>query len=96
MQQAGNKPRGNAHQEDRQALIVKSGQRFDSPFLLLVGGRTKLTPHLPGIKRKSTKAGAAVMAISPIGPGNRSGTSITNLRSDPLSIFRRVIETLPA
>jgi hypothetical protein len=98
MQQAGNKSRGDAHQEDRQAetknednrvlacgarygqhvverhrevsnddlscclsqrlargiagdgtisVDIKSGQGFDSLFLLLVGGRAKLTPHLP-------------------------------------------------
>src|SRR5262249_13305321 len=47
-----------------------------------------------GIKRKSTRAGAAVTAIGPIRPWKRSGISITNLRSDPLSIFSRAIEAL--
>src|ERR1700747_1878844 len=98
MQQVGNKSRGDAHQENRQAetknednrvlacgaryrqhvveryrevgdddlscclsqrlamgiagdgaisVDIKSGQGLDSLILLLVGGRAKLTPHLP-------------------------------------------------
>src|SRR5262249_3982764 len=45
-----------------------------------------------GIKRKSTRAGAAPMAIRLARPWKRSGISITNLPSDPLSL--RAIETL--
>src|SRR5882762_8698274 len=47
-----------------------------------------------GIKRRSTKAGAAAIAIRPTGARRRKGPSIANLRSEPYSIPPRAIGTL--